>query len=120
MSFTFKNGLEIQKCRIGEELRRTGFYLDHHEYPNTKSISASVGFHRIGLPEVIIQGHTLDSAYQHCASLYLACQIGLTKLVANNRADEIFDQEVAFYELSEDIKKAHFLASRLYYVFGDN
>tara|TARA_R110001592_G_scaffold221139_2_gene475832 strand:+ start:40423 stop:40815 length:393 start_codon:yes stop_codon:yes gene_type:complete len=115
MSFKFENGLEVQKIRIAEELRRTGFYLDYQEPAGKKSISTSVGFHRIGLPEVIIQGHTLDSAYQYCASLYLACQIGLAKLAVNNRLDELFDQEVTFSELSDEIKKTHFLASRLYY-----
>tara|TARA_R110001583_G_scaffold34370_5_gene115539 strand:- start:8607 stop:9017 length:411 start_codon:yes stop_codon:yes gene_type:complete len=115
MVFKFENGLEIQKSRIGEELRRTGFYVDHQVRAGQQSISTSVGFHKIGLPEIVILGHNLDKAHQYCASLYLACQIGLAKLSANNRIQEVFDDEVSFSEIPDDVKKSHFLASRLYY-----
>ena len=97
MLFQFENGLEIQKTRIGAEVLRSGFYIDHtgDETPTTSQHS-TVGFHRIGLPEIVVRGVSLDCAQQVLSGLYLAAQIGLAELTKGNHLEELFDREVHF------------------------
>jgi len=116
MLFQFENGLEIQKTRIGAEVLRSGFYIDHtgDETPTTSQHS-TVGFHRIGLPEIVVRGVSLDCAQQVLSGLYLAAQIGLAELTKGNHLEELFDREVHFTSVSPAVKKSDFLAARLYH-----
>ncbi|WP_158249977.1 DUF4262 domain-containing protein [Zhongshania marina] len=116
MIFQFENGLEIQKTRISTEVIRSGFYVDHIDANlPTKSRHATVGFHRLGLPEILVRGVPFDCAQQALSGLFLAAQIGLAELATGSRLDELFDREVYFTNISHELKKTEFLASRLYH-----
>jgi hypothetical protein len=116
MIFQFENGLEIQKTRISTEVSRSGFYVDHTDaHLPTKSRHATVGFHKLGLPEILVRSVPFDCAQQALSGLFLAAQIGLAELTIGNHLDELFDREVYFTSIPHELKKSEFLASRLYH-----
>ncbi|EIF42806.1 hypothetical protein DOK_12101 [gamma proteobacterium BDW918] len=119
MNFQFTNGLEMQKQRIAEEVLRSGFYIDHQAGLAGGNKSTTVGFNRIGLPEMLIRGEDLDTAHKYFGNLYLAAQIGLTKLTKGGLIEDLFDRAVRFSEVSPERKRSEFIVARLYHMTWD-
>ena len=106
----FDNGIQSHNNKIQQSLKTDGIYIMHEE-----GYSYTVGFLKVGSPDLILYDQTQGVAEEIFQLLFQAVQLGLIQLRQDMMIEHVLEPQPRLIAVTELDKKQHFYAARTYY-----